>query len=97
MYIDLPLQAQYIKPATTPDHNRMAPVYNQAAMQWGPLVYVAKGEGCYFSMQQVAQPANDVTAQGYPILQGTMYQHTDTPQDAAATGVKFMLKPYCEE
>ena len=66
-------------------------------MQWGPLVYVAKGEGCYFSMQQVAQPANDVTTQGYPILQGTMYQHTDTPQDAAATGVKFMLKPYCEE
>lgn len=97
VYIDLPLQAQYIKPATTPDHNRMAPVYNQVAMQWGPLVYVAKGEGCYFSMQQVAQPANDVTAQGYPILQGTMYQHTDTPQDAAATGVKFMLKPYCEE
>lgn len=97
VYIDLPLHAQYVKPADTPSNNRLAPLYNQATMQWGPLVYVAKGDGCYFSMQQVAQPANEVTAQGYPILHGTMYQHTGTPQDAAAAGVTFKLKPYCGE
>ena len=95
VYIDFPVQAHYIKPLSTSSANLLAPIYGEAALQWGPLVYVIHANPTdYFSPSQSALPINDVSASGYPILQGNVFRAKDVPQDAVAQSETFVVKPF---
>lgn len=95
VYVDFPVQAHYIKPLLTPTANLLAPIYGQAALQWGPLVYVVNASATdYLAPSQPALPINDVSESGYPILQGKLFHTQGVPQDAEATGETFVVKPY---
>lgn len=91
VYIDFPLQVQTILPATTPTNQRLAPLRDHAAFQFGPLVYLPQGntQGHYFVPNRPPQPIDRTNALGRPILQGTMYRYADLPQDAKAPNVTF--------
>lgn len=91
VYIDFPLQTKTILPASMPSEKRLAPLRDQAAFQFGPLVYLPQGntQGHYFMPNRPPQPTDRTNELGRPILQGTMYRYAHTPQDAEAESVTF--------
>lgn len=91
VYIDFPLQVQTILPATLPAEKRLAPLRNQAAFQFGPLVCLPQGNttGHYFMPARPPKLTNFFNQLGRPLLKGIMYRYTDAPQDDKAKSVDF--------
>ena len=96
VYIDLPLQAQYVLPASTPNEKRFAPIQNHPVMQVGPVAYVPRGrtEGYYFLPKQPLTITDTFGVAGLPTLQGIMYDVKNAKQDAEAERKEFIAEPY---
>lgn len=91
VYIDFPLRAQTILPASTPREQLSAPLHDFAAFQYGPLVCLPQGNttGFYFMPNRPPVVTDELNALQRPVLQGTMYRYANTPQDAAAESQTF--------
>lgn len=98
IYIDFPLHAQYVLPASTSTDHLHAPIHGRAALQWGPLVYLAGSANAsqYFMPTQPVNPTDGLSRSGYPVLQGTFYNTQGVPQDAQAPAHRFIVQPYCD-
>lgn len=98
VYIDFPLQAYYVKPISPPTAQRLAPIYGETFLQWGPLVYAVKASASdYFVPSQPALPDNAISPSGYPVLQGRYFHGKDVPQDAEASSVTFRVMPFGDQ
>ncbi len=99
VYIDFPMQAQYVFPVSATRRTKGQPVYAPAAvLQYGPLVYYPKEDsrGHYFLPSCGAAMEEELTPHSFPIFSGTMYNAAGTPQDAAAPAFPFHAWPYAE-
>lgn len=94
VYIDFPLRAQTILPASTPTDKQHAPIRDFVAYQYGPLVCLPKGNtiGHYFMPTLTPILTNEYNALNRPVLQGTMYRYNDAPQDGQAESETFMAE-----
>ncbi len=98
IYIDFPMQAQYVFPSSAPQRTKGQPILTASVLQYGPLVYLpnTSTRGCYFLPTQGLTMEEELSPHGFPVLRGTMYQAVGTPQDAAAPAVPFLALPYAE-
>ncbi len=96
VYINFPLQAQYVKPASTPAEKRLAPIQGNAVMQVGPVVYMPNQstKGYYFLPKQPLLITDIFSRAGLPTLRGTMYDAVNAKQDAEALSKEFIAEPY---
>ena len=95
VYIDFPLQPQYVRrtdPATS-EAQRGA-----LALQTGPLVYQCSEvkPSCYANSTLPFRYTGALTPAGQNIVQGTLFDESGVPQDAAAPEVAVQAMPYAE-
>lgn len=96
VYINFPLQAQYVLPASTPTEKQLAPIMGNPLMQVGPVVYVPMQPygDYYFLPKEPLLITDEFSAAGLPLLSGSMYDAKDAKQDAATEKKTFTAQPY---